>query len=108
MINVTYSGDLLIAFKVTGDKNVPRGEISFQSDLSPLRMKRIGDRQQKDDALAPIILTENAAKKWGTKQLPRYHGLGHVAEEGFSNSQWMEGQLIVIGEKYFSFAWYVK
>ena len=42
MINVTYHGDLLIAYKVTGDKNVPRGEITFQVDLNPLRKKVVG------------------------------------------------------------------
>lgn len=51
------------------------------------------------------MLTDKAAKKWGTKKLPRYAGLGQVAEEGFRNNQWMNGQLIVIGDEYFSFAW---
>jgi hypothetical protein len=98
MINVTYAGDTLVAFKVTGDKNVPRGEITFQADLSPLRSR-------KQEPLSPIVLTDKAAKKWGTQRLPRYHGLGQVAEEGFLNHQWMDGQLILIGEDYFSFAW---
>lgn len=40
MINVTYVGDQLIAYKVTGDKSVPRGEITFQADLNPLRIDR--------------------------------------------------------------------
>ena len=35
MINVIYSGDTLVAHKVTGDANVPRGEVSFTADLSP-------------------------------------------------------------------------
>mmetsp|Transcript_26777 Transcript_26777/g.39613 ORF Transcript_26777/g.39613 Transcript_26777/m.39613 type:complete len:378 (+) Transcript_26777:229-1362(+) len=103
MINVTYAGDTLIAYKVTGDANVPRGEVTFQVDLNP-----IGRRDESKEAqgpLNPIILTENASKKWGTKQLPRYHGLGRVAEENFKNSQWMQGQLIIIGKEYFSFAW---
>lgn len=102
MINVTYSGDLLTAYKVTGDNSVPRGEITFQADLSPLSKTRSG--KTKTD-LKPIILTESAAKKWGTKQLPRYSGSGQVAEDGFTNEQWMDGQLIMIGESYFSFAW---
>lgn len=130
MINVTYQGDLLIAYKVTGDKNVPRGEITFQADLNPLRRRRrnvgnndpssssstataMGARNIIDnsssagaqDMLQPINLTEKAAKKWGTTQLPRHKGLGQVAEPGFKNSQWMSGQLIIIGDEYFSFAW---
>lgn len=111
MINVTYHGDLLIAYKVTGDKNVPRGEITFQVDLNPLKKKVVGVDSSGDpsphmvEQLQPISLTESAAKKWGTSQLPRHKGLGQVAEAGFKKNQWMEGQLIIIGEEYFSFAW---
>lgn len=111
MINVTYQGDLLVAYKVTGDKNVPRGEITFQVDLNPLNRKEVGDSSGDPSSrpmveqLQPISLTEKAAKKWGTTQLPRHKGLGQVAEAGFKKNQWIEGQLIIIGEEYFSFAW---
>jgi hypothetical protein len=117
MVNVTYVGDTLIARKVTGDKNVPRGEITFQADLHPLRyndnIQIQSDVQQNNEQndsqqpepLEPISLTERAARKWGTRQLPRYAGLGLVAEDNFSNSQWMDGQVIIIGDDYFSFAW---
>jgi len=108
MINVTYAGDILIAYKVTGDNNVPRGEITFQADLNPLNPSRIIDHRVDEynrEPLKPIVLTDKASKKWGTKQLPRSHGLGRVAEDNFENAQWMEGQLIIIGEDYFSFAW---
>lgn len=105
MINVTYVGDLMIAYKVTGDKNVPRGEITFQADLSPTKPKQVGQGESRQETLSPIVLTDRAAKKWGTKQLPRYHGVGRVAAEDYTNSQWMEGQLIIIGQEYFSFAW---
>jgi hypothetical protein len=110
MINITYSGDTMVAFKVTGDNNVPRGEVTFQVDLNPLPPKVVGDPSSSSPAdaaapLQPISLTEKAAKKWGTTQLPRYQGLGQVAEPGFNNNQWMDGQLIIIGEEYFSFAW---
>ena len=122
LINVTYVGDTLIGSKVTGDRNVPRGEITFQVDLNPLqRMSSSSSsastssspqstRQSIDpgnngSTLQPIQLTDQAAQKWGTSQLPRYAGLGQVAEEGFRNNQWMDGQLIIIGQDYFSFAW---
>jgi hypothetical protein len=110
IINITYAGDTLIAYKVTGDKNVPQGEITFQADLNPLLVTlNVADSNSKSnpttDLLQPITLTEKASKKWGTTQLPRYTGLGQVAESGFLNHQWMDGQLIIIGDEYFSFAW---
>jgi Cyclin D1 binding domain len=107
LINVTYIGDILIAEKVTGDNNVPKGEITFQVDLNPLRNsnRNYADGSRNDNLLQPIQLTDKAAKKWGTKKLPRYGGLGQVAEAGFQNNQWLDGQLILIGNDYFSFAW---
>lgn len=110
LINITYVGDVLIATKVTGDKNVPRGEISFQVDLDPLKASiatpfQDYEKEHGMKTLKPIKLTETAARKWGTSQLPRYAGLGQVAESGFYNRQWMDGQLIIIGQDYFSFAW---
>jgi len=98
MINVTYVGDTLIATKVTGDKNVPKGEISFTADLRP-------SFHSGSAALAPIQLSQAASKQWGTKGLIRFPGKGQVAGEGYVNSKWMAGQLIMVGEEYFSFAW---
>lgn len=97
MINVTYIGDTLVAHKVTGAKNVPKGEPTFQVDLNPKVVS-------PSKILKPIELTDAAINQWGTKHLSRFAGVGHVAGEGYVNSQWLEGQLILVGE-YFSFAW---
>mgnify|MGYP005854797191 CR=1 FL=1 len=97
MINVTYVGDTLVAHKVTGKKNVPQGQVTFQVDLS---VSPSDDNKQ----LEPIELGESAAKQWGSKFLKRFAGQGQVAAEGYRNSQWMEGHLILVNE-YFSFAW---
>jgi hypothetical protein len=72
----------LIATKVTGDRNVPQGEITFQVNLNPLQ-------RSTNAVLQPIILSEKASSKWNTQKLSRYSGLGRVAEEGFRNHQWM-------------------
>jgi hypothetical protein len=96
MINVTYVDDTLIATKVTGDKNVPKGEVTFSANLHP--------KAEGRDKLEPIELSDIASKQWGHKHLPRFPGQGQVAAEGFINQQWMDGQLILVGE-YFSFAW---
>ena len=102
MINVTYVGDTLVATKVTGDQNVPKGEVSFTVDLSPKVVHNsVGDSMM---ALEPIELNPKASKQWGKKFLARHPGKGQVASEGFTNNQWMEGQLILVG-RFFSFAW---
>jgi len=103
MINITYVGDILIAKKVTGDKNVPADEITFQIDMSPPLSNP--SLQPTKKPLENIVLSKEAAKRWGTSQITRYQGLGQVAEEGFVKHQWVDGQLIIINEEYFSFSW---
>jgi len=106
MINITYVGDIMIAKKVSGDKNVPTGEITFQLDMSPpLSDSSLRSLRSTRKPLENIVLSIEAAKRWGTSQITRYLGLGQVAEEGFVNNQWVDGQLIVISEEYFSFSW---
>ena len=117
MINVTYVGDTLYAHKVTsGTKHVPRGAETFRVDLAPLFGKTNlnrgngdsyadqGRQEEQHDILEPIELGDSAAKQWGCKYLQRFAGQGQVASEGYQDSQWMEGQLILVNE-YFSFAW---
>lgn len=100
MINVTYTGDTLIATKVTGDKNVPKGEITFTADLTP----RISPNNAHATHLEPIELDPKAQRQWEKTFLPRHLGKGQVASENFENAQWMEGQMILVG-RFFSFAW---
>ena len=100
MVNITYVGDTIIATKVTGDKNVPKGEVTFQANLSPASDEGFFSYKPLD----PIVLSEAAAKKWGTSKLNRFPGKGQVAAEGFNSREWLDGQLIMVGD-YFSFAW---
>jgi hypothetical protein len=98
MINVTYAGDVLVAQKVTGKKNVPKGQVTFEVDLNPKSGLAEGE------ILEPIKLGENAAKQWGSKYLQRFAGKGQIAAEGFHEANFVDGQLILVNE-YFSFAW---
>lgn len=92
MINVTYCGDTIIATKVTGDHNIPRGAISFNADLSPT------------EDLPPIDLSDDSASNWKMDQLTRYSGKGQTAKEGYTNNKFVDGQIIMFDD-HFSFVW---
>lgn len=106
MINVTYAGDFLMAHKVTGTKNVPRGQATFQVNLNPhcTASPSSASGNGHPELLSPIELGESAAQQWGCKYLQRFAGQGQVAAENYMDSQWIDGQLILVNE-YFSFAW---
>jgi Cyclin D1 binding domain len=95
MINVSYTGDVLVAHKVTGDRHVPKGEVTFTVDLSP---------NTYQSQLEPIELSSDAVEQWGSRYLQRHAGQGQVAADGFVNAKWLDGQLILVNQ-YFSFAW---
>jgi hypothetical protein len=80
----------MIATKVTGDKNVPRGKITFKADLSPGKGL---------PSLGPIMLTKESAMEWGTDTLERYPGQGH------DGKMLVDGNLILF-ENNFSFVWF--
>jgi hypothetical protein len=100
LVNVTYTGDTLIATKVTEDDWIPRGEVVFRSDLGPKLLA--ADKMSKQ--LRPIALSGSAASKFGTQYLERYGGEGIVSEDGSRNEKFVEGQLIMF-DGYFSFLW---
>eukprot|EP00529_Nitzschia_sp_RCC80_P022841 CAMPEP_0113493068 /NCGR_PEP_ID=MMETSP0014_2-20120614/28401_1 /TAXON_ID=2857 /ORGANISM="Nitzschia sp." /LENGTH=477 /DNA_ID=CAMNT_0000386919 /DNA_START=330 /DNA_END=1763 /DNA_ORIENTATION=+ /assembly_acc=CAM_ASM_000159 len=109
LINITYVGDVLMAHKVTAGKNVPKGAETFTVDLSPSASKistaaSSTSSSSSPDVLSPIELGDAAAEQWGCKYLQRFAGEGQVAAENFEDSQWVDGQLILVNE-YFSFAW---
>lgn len=80
----------MVATKVTGDKNVPRGKMTFKADLAPGRGLQ---------ALGPIILSKESASEWGTETLERYPGQGYVGKK------LVDGNLILF-ENNFSFVWF--
>lgn len=124
MINVTYVGNTLVAYKVTGDENVPKGEITFKVDLTPIGFKSSFSSSKSSQPSAnsglgdmegglvegekmnvdPLKLNDSAAKQWGVKYLSRFAGSGHIATKGFESSLWVDGQLIQVKD-YFCFVW---
>lgn len=102
MINVTYTGDRLVASKVTSDEDFPRGSVIFDADLSP-------GNNASTNILPPIELPSGTSKKWGVDKLYRYKGKGFVTQNQPKGSKppaikHEESQLIMY-ENHFSFVW---
>ena len=91
-MNVTYSSDNneLVATKVTGDINVPRGETSFTANVNP----------ENESALPPIQVSSAG-------ELKRFPGQGQVySGKGFKkDKRFIIGQLVMIHDNQFSFVW---
>jgi Cyclin D1 binding domain len=115
LVNITYQGDVLTAYKMTGrDGHVPRGAITFQVDLTPDVLENASpvlhdsddDRHSypPQEQLEPIQLNEEATEQWGAQYLQRHAGRGQVAAAGYRHAQFIEGQLILVSP-YFSFVW---
>jgi hypothetical protein len=96
LINVTYSGDKIIAKKVTGQSCIQRGETVFYADLSPPKAD--------SNSLLPIELSSESAEKWGISSLSRYAGKGLSSSPNSRAATFVEGQFIMF-DNYFSFLW---
>jgi hypothetical protein len=90
LVNITYSGDEMIATKCTGDQNVPRGEVTFTVNLEP----------GNTSALPPIQLVSDHRKG----EFRRFPGKGQVSRRGFKDHRYVEGQMIMFDNQ-FSFVW---
>ncbi|KAG1668949.1 hypothetical protein FOA52_000993 [Chlamydomonas sp. UWO 241] len=89
-------GAFLLGFKVTGDANVPAGQVSIEIDASsphtdptcapgtPLRLPPGVDSCVGVDALAQSLTVVAA-----------YRGRGHIAETGFMRDRWIPVEVVM-------------
>lgn len=127
LVSLLYEEDKnkVKTIKITGDPNVPAGEITFRADL-PYCMnldldaqRTIGDIERIEPTLSDLDWNELSPHQpyvtpsdcYDThSQLPnhcraRFHGFGQIAGTGFQNPSYVQGHWIVFNEDLFGFLW---
>mmetsp|Transcript_11189 Transcript_11189/g.20203 ORF Transcript_11189/g.20203 Transcript_11189/m.20203 type:complete len:299 (-) Transcript_11189:1080-1976(-) len=99
-IEIRVEDSELIAEKITGDSNVPAGQLTFKADVSFDGMIEPPKAGSKPDPIA-TALSQFANLK--VKQ--RFMGSGQVANPGFTRPHWVPGELIVFEEDVIAFVW---
>ena len=80
--DVGDSNDCVTAIKLTGDENVPCGAASFRAKVNKAN-----------------LITEGGSYPDELGVMARYKGEGRVAKPGFTESHWVEGELLVLNGK---------
>jgi hypothetical protein len=94
-IRIEYDGDMLIATKLTGDRHVPAGEITFRVNVS---------NEMDPDA----DTTEHGFKivvQDGDQAFSSFLGEGRVARKGFTEDYYVPGQLYLLDDDTILFLW---
>lgn len=101
-IEISYEGNELIARKKTGEgRSIPVGEVTFKADLSPTCYSS----EASSECLLTMELPNEVASRWQDKKLARFPGKGQVANEGFKDSEWIQGELVMVDKAAFVFVW---
>jgi len=101
-IEISYEGNELTAIKKTGDgRSIPVGEVTFRADLSP----SCYSSEASSECLLPMVLPDEIVSRWHNKKLARFPGEGQVANDGFIDSEWVQGDLIMVDKNSFVFVW---
>lgn len=125
MLQYEDCGTKATAFKVSGDPNVPAGQVTFQVDLS-YPMVLLAEQQQQMALLDELQVLRRSPSQYRSlppqpfrlpvdcyeryEQIPRmctlrYHALGQIAGQGFINPSFSRGHWIIFSEDLFGFLW---
>lgn len=112
LVMVTVDDYKMTGTKITGDPNVPGGQITFDVDLmrpitdelEPSEQEQIlGVCRAEEFTLPPAY--EARYTNFPNVCLARYHGRGQIASHGFLSPQWTPGHFVLFNDNLFGFRW---
>ena len=99
-IEVAYEGDTLVATKLTGESNVPAGQVTFKADVSSKGlMGLVGSEPCHPADKIRGVLEANL------DGMVSFEGEGQVAAANFQFPYFVPGRLLLFPEGFFGFLW---
>eukprot|EP00536_Pseudo-nitzschia_multiseries_P012081 jgi/Psemu1/207634/e_gw1.442.3.1 len=107
LINITYTGNSLemIATKVTGDRNVPRGKRSFTVNVQPCNASALPPVRLERERQSHPGSSSSSSSSSTSSEFYRFPGKGQVSRKGFKDHRFVEGQMVLFDHDKFSFVW---
>lgn len=105
LVIISVTSQKITGTKITGDPNVPGGEVTFEVDLTrPV----IEDTPAAEGQLREFNLPQTYEARY--TDFPRfykarYHGVGQIASHGFVSPQWTAAHFVLFNEDLFGFLW---
>jgi len=99
-VEIRYEGDTLIATKMTGESNVPKGAVTFKADVSSKGILGLvgGEPKHPSEKIRGVL-------EANLDGMVSFGGEGQVAAAKFSNAMFVPGQLLMFREGFFGFLW---
>ncbi|KVI01858.1 Protein of unknown function DUF3506 [Cynara cardunculus var. scolymus] len=81
------------AVKITGDPYVPAGQIAFRAKIGTKYQLPHRGIIPEEFGVASLMLSD-------FESIARYRGQGRLADPGFQNPRWVDGELVILDGKY--------
>ncbi|KAL6515347.1 Protein EXUTER 1, chloroplastic [Orobanche hederae] len=96
------------AVKLTGDAHVPAGQVAFRAKVGKryqlphkgIIPEEFGVARCLAFMLSYLSINFRIILSRTTLQIARYRGQGRLAEPGFRNPRWVDGELVILGGRY--------
>lgn len=116
IIMVHISSDQIIGTKITGDPNIPATKITFKANISQVvTHSEINElysssleENQNEVAVTEFRLPDGYDSEYDAfpnEVRTRYHCVGQIAYQGYSNPSWTPGHFILFSKSCFGVLW---
>ncbi|XP_073234073.1 F-box only protein 31-like isoform X2 [Porites lutea] len=105
LVMISFTDHKMIGTKITGDPNVPGGEVTFEVDLTkPLPDEAAADSGEPKRFSLPQGY-EARYTDFPSHYKARFHSVGQIASHGFVSPQWTPAHFVLFNDDLFGFLW---